>query len=555
MSDQATSPLGAQISHMLKSRGVDTIFGIPGVHNIEMYRGIEDAGITHILARHEQGAGFMADGFARATGRPGVAYVITGPGVCNIMTPMGQAYSDSVPMLVISSCLDETARRCGQLHQMLDQESAAATVCDWSHEARTPQSAFDLIDRAFCEFNSQRKRPKHIQVPIALGGIACAPAPNARDSLTGAAGVGGLASADPTAITALSARLAAAQKPLFIFGGGVVAAGAEQRARDMLQHFGAAGFTTYAAGGVLAPDDPMSFGCYLGRPESASIIASSDLVIAIGTELAEVDLWRNTLGHTATLVRVDIDPAVLADEHRADIIFRADAKAFLDALLAMSQEASAKGNAAPSAKPSPKRSTTRWDAAEIAAFRARSRAEVDAERPGITPICDALRDCLPVDAMIYSDMTQFAYVAREVWDMPRAGHWHHPTGFGTLGYALPAAIGGAVARSGLPTLAIAGDYGLQYTIQELGTAVELRLPLPILIWDNAKLGEIEDAMTGAQIAPNAVVARNPDFLKLAEAYGAYAAEPTTLADLQKTTLAALSADRPTLIRMTSALSV
>ena len=95
-------PLGAQISHMLKERGVDVIFGIPGVHNQEMYRGIEEACIQHVLARHEQGAGFMADGYARATGKPGVAYVITGPGVCNIMTPMGQAYSDSVPLLVIS---------------------------------------------------------------------------------------------------------------------------------------------------------------------------------------------------------------------------------------------------------------------------------------------------------------------------------------------------------------------------------------------------------------------------------------------------------------------
>ena len=141
-------PLGAQISHMLKSRGVDTIFGIPGVHNQEMYRGIEEAGITHVLARHEQGAGFMADGYARASGKPGVAYIITGPGLCNIMTPLGQAYSDSVPVLAISSCLDETARRRGQLHQMLDQEAAGACVCEWSLEARDADSAYVLIDRA-----------------------------------------------------------------------------------------------------------------------------------------------------------------------------------------------------------------------------------------------------------------------------------------------------------------------------------------------------------------------------------------------------------------------
>ena len=160
-----TRPLGAQISHMLKDRGVDVIFGIPGVHNQEMYRGIEEAGITHVLARHEQGAGFMADGYARASGKPGVAYVITGPGVCNVMTPMGQAYSDSVPVLVISSCLDETAARRGQLHQMKDQEIAASTVCDWSETAHSAAAAYGLIDRALAEFATARPRSKHIQVP------------------------------------------------------------------------------------------------------------------------------------------------------------------------------------------------------------------------------------------------------------------------------------------------------------------------------------------------------------------------------------------------------
>jgi 5-guanidino-2-oxopentanoate decarboxylase len=131
-----TRPLGAQISHMLKDRGVEVIFGVPGVHNQEMYRGIEEAGLRHVLARHEQGAGFMADGYARASGRPGVCYVISGPGLCNIMTPMGQGYSDSVPMLVLSSCLDETAATRGQLHQMKDQTGAAACVAEWSETAR-----------------------------------------------------------------------------------------------------------------------------------------------------------------------------------------------------------------------------------------------------------------------------------------------------------------------------------------------------------------------------------------------------------------------------------
>ena len=196
----------------------------------------------------------------------------------------------------------------------------------------------------------------------------------------------------------------------------------------------------------------------------------------------------------------------------------------------------------------------KWDPAEIAAAKARFRAETDAERPGIAEICDALAAVMPDDAMIYSDMTQFAYVAKEMWDMPRPGHWHHPTGFGTLGYALPASIGGAMARRGLPTVCIAGDYGFQYTVQELGAAVEMKLPIPILLWDNHKLKEIEDCMVESQIAPNAVTAMNPDFLKLAESYGCLATEPSTLEQLQGALTEAFEADRPTLIRMTAALS-
>ena len=155
--------------------------------------------------------------------------------------------------------------------------------------------------------------------------------------------------------------------------------------------------------------------------------------------------------------------------------------------------------------------------------------------------------------MIYSDMTQFAYLAKELWDMPRAAHWHHPSGFGTLGYALPAAIGGAVARKDLPTAAVAGDYGFQYTLPELGVAVELGLSLPILLWDNTKLKAIEDSMVAAQIAPNAVQALNPDFCGVAIAYGAAACRPQTLTELQSALIKAFEEPRPTVIHMTAEL--
>jgi 5-guanidino-2-oxopentanoate decarboxylase len=533
MADQQTRPLGAQISHMLKARGVDTIFGIPGVHNQEMYRGIEEAGITHVLARHEQGAGFMADGYARATGTPGVAYVITGPGVCNVMTPMGQAYSDSVPVLVLSSCLDETAAKRGQLHQMKDQEIAAGTVCDWSETAQTAHAAYTLVDRALTEFKTKRKRSKHIQVPIAAlqAQAVSAPAPCQSTLLD-------LPVASAAAAADVATALRAAKRPLFIFGGGA------GRARDLytrvVTQAGAAAFTTYAGRGTVAADYPLLYGSYLARPDSADICAMADLVVVVGSELAEVDIWRDHLGHDCPLIRVDIDPENLCgDLNPASQQIVGDAQMLFQAV-----SQALEGHQA----------TTDWLAKNVVATRARWRAETDAERPGIVPLCDALREVLPDDTMIYSDMTQFAYVAKEVWDMPRPGHWHHPYGFGTLGYATPAAIGGAVARRGKPTLAIIGDYGFHYTMQELGVAVELGLSLPIILWDNGKLGEIEDSMVRAQIAPNAVVARNPDFVKLAEAFGAYATAPSTIAQMQAAVSQALDADGPTLIYLTPAIT-
>lgn len=517
-------PLGAQISHMLRDRGVEVIFGIPGVHNQEMYRGIEEAGIAHVLARHEQGAGFMADGYARASGKPGVAYVITGPGLCNILTPMGQGYTDSVPMLVLSSCLDETQGRRGQLHQMKDQRTAAGCVADWSCQANEAQAAYGLIERAFEEFALQRPRPKHIQVPISQLEAEADPAPFPnQDALR-------LRVSAPDIAPVLS-LLNIARRPLFILGGGA----RSNLWRQILTNLGAACFTTYAGRGLVGTGYALDFGAMLPRPGSAEVIGSADLVIAVGAELGEVDLWRDDLGHKATLVRVDLDPEVLSDRHRAAVKLQADAESFAQALWAASE----------TFKPA-----TGWALDEVAKARARWRAEVDAERPDIVPVADALRAAMPADTMIYSDMTQFAYAAKEVWDMALPHHWHHPTGFGTLGYALPAGIGGAVARRGKPTAVIAGDYGFHYTMQELGVAVELGLSLPIILWDNGKLKEIEDSMVSSQIAPNAVVARNPDFCKLAEAFGALSAAPASLSDMQDAVRAAFDAPRPTLIHVT-----
>ena len=411
---------------------------------------------------------------------------------------------------------------------MKDQEGAAATVCDWSETARSPQAAYQLIDRALAENAAGVGLPKHMQVPISLLEGAAPPPPTApalpQTSDTPAA-----------ALAQVVTMLAEAQRPLFIFGGGAVK-GCETWV-DGFAGLGAASFTTYAGRGTIPDDAPLHFGSTLARPSSAEVIASADLVIAVGTRLSEVDLWRDALGHQAPLVRIDLDPESLSDRHNADLRILGDAAAQMRGIVAAAKGANG------------------WSADEVRQQRAKWRSELLAERPGILPVAEYLHSVLPENTMIYSDMTQFAYAAKEVYPMSRPGHWHHPYGFGTLGYALPAAIGGQVGRKTaagyLPTLAIHGDYGFQYTLQELGVAVELGLPLPIIIWDNGKLGEIEASMVAAQIAPNAVIQRNPDFLKLAEAYGAHATQPKTLDELGEALAAAFAADRPTIIRVMS----
>ena len=188
---------------------------------------------------------------------------------------------------------------------------------------------------------------------------------------------------------------------------------------------------------------------------------------------------------------------------------------------------------------------------DMTVWRDRGTYQVIARRTNKSEVIDALKAAMPGATMSYTEMTQLAYAAVEMWDMAIPKHWHHPSGFGTLGYATPAAIGGAIARPNKPTMAMIGDYGFHYTMAELGVAVEFGLSIPIILWDNAKLGEIDDSMIAAQIAPRAVLAHNPDFCKLAQACGARSSAPENLNDLKKAVRSAFNADGPTLIHIST----
>ncbi len=529
---RAEQSTGEAIVGLLESYDVDTVFGIPGVHNVEMYRALPRSGITHILPRHEQGAGFMADGYARATGKPGVCFVITGPGLTNLMTPLGQAYSDSVPVLALASTLDvaDAAQGRGRLHEMQDQRGAAATVCASAATAYTATDARDLIAEAFCAFSSERQRPYYVEIPI--------------DVLDSPAGDGWTArplafAPNPRAeqINQAVQLLSGAKQPVIIAGGGARHAG--DALISIAHATGAVIFTTVAGKGAVPEAHPLNAGAVLPQPAAKDIVMQADVVLAAGTELSETDLWYQRFDTANPLIRIDLDAGSLARPYPATVAIKSDAGASLTQI----------ADALPAGEVDLKAV-----AQKVTDLAQRIRAADDDDRAVQRPVLETIRAALPSDTVITSDMTLIAYAGNELFPVEHPSCWLHPIGFGTLGYALPAAIGAKAGVGDRPVAAIAGDYGFQYTVNELATAAELGKPLPILLWNNNLLGAIHDDMVHKGIQPNAVTQVNPDFQMLARAYGCQNARPGTLSELSGAIQDALKANCPTVIEMTPAMA-
>jgi len=523
----ANRSCGESIAGLLEAHGVDTVFGIPGVHTLELYKGLAGSRIRHILPRHEQGAGFMADGYARASGRPGVCFVITGPGVTNIATAMGQAWSDSVPMLVVSS-INETeylGQGRGRLHEITDQRAVTAPLTADSALALSPSEVPRFLNRAFASFASSRPRPWHLSAPLDVlaaaaegewhpGAMAPRPVPDMAEAGT--------------------ARkwLASSRKPLVLLGGGAVDIGREA-IQSLAESLGAAVASTTAGKGIFPESHPLSLGSTLSLEPTQEFIAAADLILILGSEMAETDWWRDRLPNfSGRTIRIDIAPEQLSTNCAADLPICADAGEFLSALGKV--ESGFAYN-------------RQFEA--VAEMRRKVVANWGPLARKHIAVLEVLRSVLPEDGFVASDMTQIAYTGNCVFpvDCPRC--WFHPAGFGTLGYALPAAIGAKLAQPARPGVALVGDYGFQFTLAEIAVAVELKLPLPVLLWNNDGLGQIRSGMVEHGIPEIGVQAHNPDFLALARAYGAAAVRADGLMSLADALGEAFEAEGPTVIEV------
>jgi 5-guanidino-2-oxopentanoate decarboxylase len=522
------STIGGYVAQLIAANGIDTVFGIPGVHTLELYRGLAASGLRHVLVRHEQAAGFAADGYARATGRAAAAFVISGPGVTNILTAAAQAYSDSVPMLIIASTPMRASlgKKWGVLHELAEQRALVAAVLDSAHTANSAEDIRDQLRVAFAALRVGRARPAYLQIPLDL---LAQPTTLAAERFDDACL---LPQPQPVQIERACALLAGARRPLVIAGGGARAAA--PHLRRLIEALDGFLVTTAAGKGLLPEAHPANLGASLPYSETQELIATADVVLAVGTELSETDIYTTTrLPMAAELIRIDVDPAKLSDQYAAAVRIWGDAATALGAIVQ---------GVTP-------RSGWRRVAGDSKAHRARIEERFDEHTRTRMRALHALRAALPGNAVVFSDMTQIAYLGNYAFPADVPGSWFHPSGYGTLGYALPAAIGAKIAAPERAVVALAGDFGLQFTLHELLTAVEIGHSLPIVVWNNAALGQIRDDMIAAGIEPVAVMAQNPNFPALAVACGASGVQVASAAALTHAVRTALQRRGPTLIEV------
>lgn len=514
--------VGVAIVEALAANGVSTVFGIPGTHNIELYRGMQSIGVRHVLVRHEQGAAYAADGYARTSARPGVLVATSGPGIMNAVTGLANAYADSIPVLAISPGppLGQERQDLGFLHEMKDQRAAVDQVVARSIRVESGEHAVRAVHETFARWRVERPRPVHLEVPHdllgapwtgAVGGAHAVPAP--------------LRLAEPS-IAAVVTALTASSRPLIVTGGG------SRDDQDLVTAFAEAldapVASTTTGKAVLDEFNPLSLGPAYVQHEIAHAIAECDLVVALGTELSTPGSFD---GFTGKLIRVDLDAGQLDKHVRADLAIAASVRTFLESVLPALPSAHRDG---------------RGRAAEL-----RERLQPAAPARGEDWLQDlnrALMRALPDDTIVTGDSSQVTYLGtRPAWKQHGPRRFITTDAYSTLGYSLPAAIGAKIAAPDTPVVAIMGDGAAMFSIQELATAAQEGLALPVVIVDNHAYAEIKRNMQDAGMAPLGVDLDTPDFAGLARAMHCDGVTAATIDDVVDAVTAALRGVRPTVV--------
>jgi 5-guanidino-2-oxopentanoate decarboxylase len=514
---------------LLAAYEVDTVFGMAGTMTVPLYGGIPHAGIRHVQCRNEQGASLMADGYARATGKPGVCTIIAGPGVTNAATGIAQAYCDSQPMLVLSgACATRThGKGWGAIHELADQAAVTAGFTAFSAMVRYPEEVPELIARAYAVFRGSRPRPVHLSLPRDV-------LPEIVEEDWKIRRAPSLPMPDPAAIEEAADRLAQAKRPLILVGGGAI--GSRVALTAIAERIGAPVLSTNAGKGILPESHSLSLGCSIVQEASQQALAEADVVLLVGSEVAAGDHFLSKLEISGDIIRIDIDPTELTSMYSAAVPIQADARA---AMLALS-------SALASRKPAAQRPQGESRVRDILARNAAKMTDLEKQHARVWKI---LRSVLPTDAIVMGDATQIVYTGSFAMPMDTECCWYYSGTYCALGVALPMAIGAKIGAPQRPVIAVAGDGGFMFTVNELATAVEERLALPVIVWNNDALNAIVEQMDRQQVPRIGVEPKSPDFLRLAESLGCHAARATSAEHLAQSVRDAFVADRPTLIEV------
>ncbi|MDG2356234.1 MAG: 5-guanidino-2-oxopentanoate decarboxylase [Paracoccaceae bacterium] len=527
--------MGSTVLSLLEKMGVETIFGIPGVHTIEIYRGISKTNIRHITPRHEQGAGFMADGYARVRGKPGVCLVITGPGMTNVLTAMAQARADSIPMLVISAVNPKSndQNELGLLHELPDQGALVRQVAISSLKVTKSAELIPALKNSFAKMLTGKPGPVHIEIPTDIQKLLSDFNPEdanmayeiSEDQL------------DHSIIANIADRLNEAKKPLMILGGGAKAC--NQYLYELIEIIGAQAITTINARGLLG-DHPL---CIPASPSLACVrqkIMAADVVLAIGTEFGKTDFDLYGDGGFPPiqyLIRVDVSEDQLTKNVKPNMTIKSTATKFCDQLL---------------------REIKSRDFVPKEIIQLKVHNQIIQEKC-LNEIESKLRDPLDLilrlinhfpEAILVGDSTQPIYAGNLYNNVKKAGHWFNSaTGYGTLGYAIPSALGAKLASPISPVIGIIGDGGFQFTSNELMTASDENIPVIFIVWNNNGYKEIKDSMKIERIFPVGVTPKPPNFKLQAESYDLSYYLVENRHDLIKIVNTALETEMPAIIEI------
>jgi acetolactate synthase-1/2/3 large subunit len=520
---------GAQaLIKSLEMEKVEVMFGLPGGCILPAYDPVLDSPIRHILVRHEQGAGHMAEGYAHVTGRPGVAMVTSGPGATNLVTPLCDAYMDSIPMVAITGQVSRKSIGTDAF-QECDTVGITRSVTKHNELVMDPDELSLVVRQAFHIATTGRPGPVLIDVPKdVLTAEVDWRWPSDADVLASLPGYKPTVKGHPRMVKEAARMISEARRPVIYAGGGILKARAAEALRDLAELTGIRVVTTLMARGAFPDDHPLCLGMpgMHGNYTAIMSLQRADLLIALGARFDDRVTGRvDSFAPDAKVIHVDIDPAELGKVRRPDVPIVGDCRQVIEQINHLLTTAFSDRGAGEGAAGDLRGERAAWDA-QLSAWQAQYplHYEPQVEGAALKPqqVLETLRDSAPEDTILVSGVGQHQMWASQYWRFNHPYTWVNSGGLGTMGFAVPAAIGAKVGRPDRTVWAVDGDGCFQMTAQELATAASERIPVKIAILNNAYLGMVrqwqemfyEERYSEVYLSPDL-----PDYVKWAESMG------------------------------------